>query len=171
MPEPRVLIGAADIQRKVQEIAKRIEEDLNGEPVILLAILKGSFPFVSDLCREMRGEVTIDFMRISSYGDSHESSGSVRVVTDHDASITGKNVVIVEDIIDTGLTLSHLLKLLGSRSPKSLRTAALLTKPEARRHQCQIDYVGFEIEDRYVVGYGLDSAERYRNLPYVAVLD
>ncbi len=171
MPEPQVLIGAADIRARVAEIAAQIERDLAGEPVILLAILKGSFHFVSDLCREMNGEITIDFMRISSYGDAHKSSGSVRVVTDHDSSITGKNVVIVEDIIDTGLTLSHLLELLGSRKPKTLRTAALLTKPEARRHQCRIDYVGFEIEDRYVVGYGLDSAERYRNLPYVAVLD
>lgn len=163
------LFTADQLRARIAEIAREIESDFAGEDVILVAILKGSIYFLADLSREMGENVRVDTMRVSSYGDGMVSSGIVKVVADLSISIEGQNVVLVEDIVDTGATLSHLLELLGTRRPKSLKVASLLSKPEAREREVPIDYLGFNIPNSFVVGYGLDYAERYRNLPFIAI--
>ncbi len=167
-----VLISAEDIQARVRGLAQDISKDFApGEELHLVAVLKGAFVFLGDLIRAMDRPVSIDFMAVSSYGKATTSSGEVRVLKDVDSRLEGRNVIIVEDIVDTGLTLAYLQEILHARSPKSLKTACLLSKPSRRLVDVKVDYVGFTIEDRFVVGYGLDYAEKYRNLPYLAALD
>jgi hypoxanthine phosphoribosyltransferase len=165
-----VLIPSEDIQRRVREIANDIHRD-HPNGVHLIAVLKGAFIFLSDLARAMPGECSIDFMAVSSYGKGSVSSGQVQLLKDLGTGIEGRDVVIVEDIVDTGLTLTYLQDILHARSPRSLRTACLLSKPSRRLVEVKVDYVGFSIEDKFVVGYGLDYAEQHRNLPYIAVLN
>lgn len=164
------LITTEQIQTRIDELAAEIRDDFGDEPLLAVAVLKGSFLFFADLIRRLGDQVKVDFVQVSSYGDATESSGIVQIRKDLDINIEGKNVLIVEDIVDTGATLSHLCELLMTRRPKSLKVAALLSKPEARRLDAPMDYVGFEIPNEFVVGYGLDHAERYRNLPFIAVL-
>jgi len=166
----KVLIRRAAIQKRVREVAQQITRDFKGERVHLIGVLKGACIFLSDLVREINLESSIDFIAVSSYGKNKESSGQVRVLKDLDSSIEGLNVILVEDILDTGLTLSYLLRVLEQRKPKSLRVAALLDKPSRRLKPVKGDYVGFTIPNEFVVGYGLDYAERYRNLKDVCVL-
>jgi hypoxanthine phosphoribosyltransferase len=166
-----ILIPAERIQQRIVELAREIERDHPYGEVHLVGVLKGGFMFMSDLIRVMQGKVTIDFMALSSYGKSSRSSGEVRVLKDLDSGLEGRRVVIVEDIVDTGLTLTYLQDILRARAPASLRTACLLSKPSRRKVDVHVDYIGFTIEDRFVVGYGLDFAEQYRNLPDIAVLD
>lgn len=166
----RPLITAGQIHARIEELAAEIRAEFGDEPVIAVAVLKGSFLFFADLIRHLGSEVQADFVQVSSYGDGTESSGVVQIRKDLDINIEGKNVLIVEDIIDTGATLCHLCDLLMTRRPHKLKVAALLSKPEARRLDAPMDFVGFEIPNAFVVGYGLDHAERYRNLPYIAVL-
>lgn len=165
-----VMISESEIASKVEELAKRIENDYKGEPLLVVGILKGASVFVSDLIRKINLDVNIDFMCVSSYGNATESSGTVRILKDLDVDIAGKNVLIVEDIIDSGLTLSNLVKELQIRNPKSLKLCTLLDKPERRKADVQVDYVGFVIEDKFIVGYGIDWAEKYRNLPYIGAV-
>lgn len=166
----KILIRNAAIEKRVREIARKITKDFRGERVHLVGILKGACIFLSDLVREINLETSIDFIAVSSYGRTPESSGQVRLLKDLDGSIAGLNVIVVEDILDTGLTLSYLLRLLRQRKPKVLRVAALLDKPSRRRKQVQSDYVCFAIPNRFVVGYGLDYAERYRNLKDICTI-
>lgn len=165
------LLTQAQIQTKIAELGARIRADYGDEPVLLLAVLKGSFLFVADLCRELGPNVTVDFIQVSSYGTQTKSSGIVQIRKDTDVSLEGKHVLIVEDIVDTGATLGHLRELLMTRRPASLKVVALLNKPEARKTEVPVEYCGFDIPNSFVVGYGLDVAERYRNLPYVAILE
>jgi hypoxanthine phosphoribosyltransferase len=168
----KVLLDAATIQARVRELAAEIEADYPpDEEVHLVCVLKGGFVFMSDLVRWMSPRVTLDFIAVSSYGKSTKSSGEVRMLKDLDSGLEGRHVIIVEDIVDTGLTLIYLQDILRARSPKSLRTACLLSKPSRRAVEVAVEYVGFTIEDRFVVGYGLDFAEKYRNLAYIAELD
>ena len=167
-----VLLDAETIQARVKEMAREVERDYsNGEEIHLVCVLKGGFVFMSDLMRSMSTRVSMDFIAVSSYGAGTKSSGEVRFQKDLDTSLENRNVIVVEDIVDTGLTLKYLQEILRSRAPKSLRTACLLSKPSRRRVEVPVEYVGFTIEDRFVVGYGLDYAEKYRNLPYIAVLE
>lgn len=170
MNQLEVLLTERQIQDRVAELAREIAQDYGDTPLLLVAVLKGSFVFLADLTRHLGPSVEIDFVQTSSYGDGASSTGIVQIRKDLDISIEGRDVLVVEDILDTGLTLSHLRELLGTRRPKSLRVVTLLRKPEAARHAAQAEYVGFDIPNRFVVGYGLDHAERYRNLPYIAVL-
>ena len=164
-----VLIAAADIQDRVKAIAQEIDRD-HPDGVHLVCVLKGAFIFLSDLARQLPSNTTLDFMAVSSYGMSTKSSGQVQVLKDLDSSVEGRDVVIVEDIVDTGLTLTYLQDILRARSPRHLRTACLLSKPSRRKIDVKVEYVGFTIEDRFVVGYGLDYAGQYRNLPYIAII-
>ena len=164
-----VLVTEQELQQRVSELAVEISRDYP-EGVLLVAILKGAVFFLADLMRRIETPCELDFMAVSSYGSSTDSSGVVRILKDLDVSIGGRDVLIVEDIIDSGLTLHYLLKSLRAREPRSLEVCALLTKPERRRVDLPIRYVGFEIPDSYVVGYGLDWRSRYRNLPYIATL-
>jgi hypoxanthine phosphoribosyltransferase len=166
----KVLIRRTAIQKRVREVARQITRDFRGERVHLIGVLKGACIFLSDLVRNIELETSIDFMAVSSYGKGKQSSGQVRLNKDLDSSIQGLNVVLVEDILDTGLTLSYLLRVLRQRKPKVLRVAALLDKPSRRIKDVKADYVGFPIPNEFVVGYGLDYAERYRNLKDVCVL-
>ena len=167
----RILISEKDIKQRVKELAGQISEDYRGRSVHIICILKGSIFFACDLMKKIDIPVTIDFMAVSSYGDDTISSGRVRIVKDLDESISGKDVIIVEDIIDSGNTLSYLSELLGARGPASLNVCSLLDKPERRVTDVDVKYVGFEIPDEFVIGYGLDYKQRYRNLPYVGVLE
>jgi hypoxanthine phosphoribosyltransferase len=171
--EPKaVIISAEQIQQRVKELAAEIRRDFANEPQLhFVSVLKGAFMFLGDLIRAMDRPVTIDFMAVSSYGKSTTSSGEVRVLKDLDTGLEGRNVVIIEDIVDTGLTLAYLQEILHARGPKSLKTACLLSKPSRRVVEVKVDYIGFTIEDRFVVGYGLDYAEQYRHLPYLGALD
>ena len=166
----RVLLSAEQIRRRVAELGRAIDADYGDGPVYFIAILKGSYVFLADLARAVQHTVRIEFMAISSYGRNKTSSGQVKVLKDLDVAIEGHHVIIVEDIIDTGVTLSYLLRLLEQRHPRSIRVAALLDKRERRTQQVKLDYIGFEIPDEFVVGYGLDYAEDYRNLPEICVL-
>ena len=167
----RVLISEEDINQRVKELAEQISEDYRGRSVHIICILKGSIFFACDLMKRIDVPVTIDFMAVSSYGDETVSSGRVRIIKDLDESISGKDVIIVEDIIDSGNTLSYLSELLGARGPASLNVCSLLDKPERRMTDVDVKYVGFEIPDEFVIGYGLDYKQEYRNLPYVGVLE
>ncbi len=157
------------IQSRIAEMGREISRDYGDEELVLVCILKGSLHFLADLSRKLGENVVIDTMRVSSYGDAMESSGIVQIVKDLELSITGKHVLLVEDIVDTGATLAYLLELLATRQPASLKVASLLSKPETRKTEVPIAYLGFEIPNAFVVGYGLDYAERYRNLPYIAI--
>jgi hypoxanthine phosphoribosyltransferase len=166
---PEILLSEQQIQKRVAELAAEIRRDCPDD-VHLVAVLKGAFMFLSDLVRQMSGRVTLDFMAVSSYAKAKTSSGEVRMLKDLDSALDGRNVIIVEDIVDTGLTLTYLQDILRARNPRSLRTACLLSKPSRRQVDVAVEYIGFTIEDRFVVGYGLDYAEQYRNLPHIAVI-
>ncbi len=166
-----VLVSADALQARVRELGEQISRDYAGKPLLLVGVLKGAVFFLSDLMRFIEIPVEVDFMAVASYGSATDSSGVVRILKDLDAAIEDRDVLIVEDIVDSGLTLQYLLRNLGSRDPRTLEVCALLTKPARRKVELQARYVGFEIEDRFVVGYGLDYAERYRNLPFVAALE
>jgi hypoxanthine phosphoribosyltransferase len=165
-----ILIEEDTLQEKIRELGREISSDYAGRELLLVGVLKGAVFFMADLMRSIDVPCEIDFMAISSYGASTDSSGVVRILKDLDINIEGRDVLIVEDIIDSGLTLSYLVRNLESRSPASLEVCALLTKPGRREIEVDVRYVGFEIPNRFVIGYGLDFAERYRNLPYVGVL-
>lgn len=167
----RVLITAEQIRTRIQELGEQISADYPEGNLHLIAILKGAVIFLSDLARAMKRDVSIDFMGISSYGKGKTSSGEVKVTKDLDISLEGADVLIVEDIVDSGVTLNYLMHVLDQRRPRSIRIAALLDKPERRLRPVHVNYVGFEIADEFVVGYGLDYAERYRNLDAVYVLE
>ncbi len=166
-----VLVSADDLGRRVLELGEEISRDYAGKSLLLIGVLKGAVFFLSDLMRYIDIPVEVDFMAVASYGSATDSSGVVRILKDLDASIEGRDVLIVEDIVDSGLTLQYLLRNLGSRNPRTLEVCALLTKPERRKVDLPTRYVGFEIPDRFVVGYGLDYAELHRNLPFVAALE
>lgn len=166
----RILISEAEIQAKVRELGAEISAFYGDKPILALGILKGAIVFMSDLIRHISCPLEMDFMAVSSYGSSTESSGVVRILKDLDGSIEGKHVLIIEDIIDSGLTLNYLVENLKSRGPASLKIVTLLNKPSRRKVNIQADFNGFTIPDEFVVGYGLDFAERYRNLPYICVL-
>ncbi len=168
--QPEVLVSRERIRRRVRAMARQMERDYKGENVHLICILKGACIFLADLLRELRVPVSVDFIAVSSYGKGTLPSGEVRITKDLDASIEDLNVIIVEDILDTGLTLNYLYRILQSRKPRSLRIAALLDKPARRVKEVRVDYIGFKIPDKFVVGYGLDYGEQYRNLPDVCVL-
>jgi hypoxanthine phosphoribosyltransferase len=167
----RVLFTHEQIAKRVAEMGARITRDFDGESVVLIGVLKGATIFLSDLAREIAVDATFDFIAVSSYGNAREQSGEVKLLKDVDQSMEGKNVILVEDILDTGLTLSYLKNLMLARRPKSLKIAALLDKVSRRKLPIQGDYVGFEIPDEFVVGYGLDFAERFRNLPEICILE
>ena len=181
-----VLVSAEDLQQRVAELGAQISRDYAGKPLLLVGVLKGAVFFLSDLMRHVDIPVEVDFMAVASYGSATDSSGVVRILKDLDAAIEGRDVLIVEDIVDSGLTLQYLMRNLGSRNPRTLEVCALLVKPARRkvgrsrgtlavgeypRFDQPPKYIGFEIEDRFVVGYGLDYAERHRNLPFVAALE
>jgi len=166
----QTLISADEIQARVRELAAQIHAD-HPDGVHFVCVLKGAFMFLADLSRAVPGAVTLDFMAMSSYGSSTTSSGQVQLLKDLDTGLEGRDVVIVEDIVDTGLTLAYLQDILRARAPRTLRTACLLSKPSRRKTAVTVDYIGFTIEDRFVVGYGLDYAERHRNLPYIGLVE
>ena len=170
MSDLKVLFTQEQISRRVRQIAQKITLDFAGEQVLLLGVLKGAAIFLSDLARAIELDTTFDFISVSSYGNEKHNSGEVKLLKDVDQSLEGKNVILVEDILDTGLTLSYLTKILLAKRPKSLRIATLLDKAPRRLVPIQVDYVGFEIPDEFVVGYGMDYAEQYRNLPDICVL-
>jgi hypoxanthine phosphoribosyltransferase len=165
-----VLVSEQDLQRRVRELGQAISRDYEGRRLLLVGVLKGAVFFLSDLMRYIDIPVEVDFMAVASYGSATDSSGVVRILKDLDIAIEGRDVLIVEDIVDSGLTLQYLLRNLGSRNPASLEVCALLTKPERRKVELPTRYIGFEVPNQFVIGYGLDHGERYRNLPYVAVL-
>ncbi len=166
-----VLIPEEDVEKRVRELAEQISRDYEGEEVLLICILKGSVFYTCELAKRLTVPVKLDFMSVSSYGNDTVSSGRVKIIKDLDDSIEGKNVIVVEDIIDSGRTLAHLLAVLKVREPKSIRLCTLLDKPDRREVEVKVDYVGFTIPDAFVVGYGLDYRQMYRNLPYVGVLE
>jgi hypoxanthine phosphoribosyltransferase len=165
-----ILVQRDELEHRVRELAAEISRDYADRELLLIGVLKGAVFFLADLMRHLEVECEVDFMAVSSYGASTDSSGVVRILKDLDAPIEGRDVLIVEDIVDSGLTLSYLFRMLRARGPASLEVCALLTKPDRREIDLPIRYVGFEIPNRFAIGYGLDYAERYRNLPYVAVL-
>jgi hypoxanthine phosphoribosyltransferase len=166
-----IVVEAEHLERRVSELARAISHDYAGKRLLLVCVLKGAIFFLADLMRQIDIPVEVDFMAVASYGSATDSSGVVRILKDLDIPLEGRDVLIVEDIVDSGLTLQYLLRNLGSRNPASLEVCALLTKPSRRKVELPVRYVGFEIPDTFVVGYGLDYAERYRNLPYVAALE
>ncbi len=165
-----ILVQADDLQHRVRQLGAEISRDYADRDLLLIGVLKGAVFFLSDLMREIEVACEVDFMAVASYGSATESSGVVRILKDLDTPIEGRDVLIVEDIVDSGLTLQYLLRTLEARGPASLEVCALLTKPERRRVDLPTRYIGFEIPDKFAIGYGLDHAERYRNLPYVAAL-
>jgi hypoxanthine phosphoribosyltransferase len=166
-----IMVSSEALQRRVRELGRDISRDYAGKPLLLVGVLKGAVFFLSDLMRWIDIPVEVDFMAVASYGSATDSSGVVRILKDLDVAIEGRDVLIVEDIVDSGLTLQYLLRNLGSRNPSSLEVCALLTKPERRKVDLPTRYVGFEIANRFAIGYGLDHGERYRNLPFVAALN
>ena len=166
--ELNVLINEEELNKKIKELATIIEEDFKGEELVLICILKGAVYFAIDLSKQIKNNVvTLDFMKVSSYGNDFVTSGNVEFILDITTDITGKNVIVVEDIIDSGYTLSFIKDYLSKKKPKSLKLCVLLDKKERREKEVKIDYIGFEIENKFVVGYGLDYEQQYRNLPYV----
>jgi hypoxanthine phosphoribosyltransferase len=164
-----ILLTSEQIQRRVAELAAEMRRD-SPDGLHLVAVLKGAFIFLADLVRHLDGPVTLDFIAVSSYAKGTTSSGEVRMLKDLDYALEGKNVIIVEDIVDTGLTLTYLQDILRARGPRTLRTACLLSKPSRRKVEVKVEYIGFAIEDKFVVGYGLDFAENYRNLAHIAIV-
>ena len=171
MSSPAVLITRHQLASRIAAMANEIRATLPDDDIHFVCVLKGAFLFLADLVRSLDDRVTIDFIAVSSYGAGKQSSGEVRLVKDVDTSLEHRHVVIVEDIVDTGLTLLYLQDILRLRGPRSLRTACLLSKPSRRKVNVRVDFIGFTIEDHFVVGYGLDFSEKYRNLPYIGVLD
>lgn len=169
--QPDVLISEDEILYRIKELGNAITTDYQGQELTVICVLKGAFMFCSDLVKEIQLPIKLEFVSLSSYGDSMKSSGNVQMEMDITSSIADKNVLVVEDILDTGLTLNVLRNLLLSRNPRSLKIASLLHKPAKTQHNIPIDYLGFEIEDKFVIGYGLDYAGRYRELPYIGVLN
>lgn len=167
----RVMISEEEVDAKIAELGKQISGDYAGESVHLLCILKGSVFFTCELAKRITVPVSLDFMSVSSYGDGTKSSGIVKIAKDLDETIEGKNVIVIEDIIDSGRTLHYLLDVLQKRNPKSMKLCTLLDKPDRRVVDVKVDYTGFAIPDEFVVGYGLDYAQRYRNLPYIGVVE
>lgn len=167
----QILVQPDDLSHRVKQLAEEISRDYEGRELLLVGVLKGAVFFLSDLMRELRVPCEVDFMAVSSYGSSTESSGVVRIMKDLDTPIDGRDVLVVEDIVDSGLTLKYLLRTLGARNPATLEVCALLEKPERRKVDLDIRYTGFEIPNCFVIGYGLDHGERFRNLPYVAALN
>ncbi len=167
----RVMLSEEEIDAKVREIAARINKEYAGEAVHLICILKGASMFMCELSKRLDVECTMDFMQVSSYGGDTKSSGVVKIVKDLDEPIAEKNVIVIEDIVDSGRTLSYLLKLLQARNPKSIKLCTLLDKPDRRVTDVKVDYTGFEIPDEFVVGYGLDYDQKYRNLPYIGIVE
>jgi hypoxanthine phosphoribosyltransferase len=165
-----ILVQADDLQHRVRELGAEISRDYEGRNLLLIGVLKGAVFFLSDLMRHIEIPCEVDFMAVASYGSATDSSGVVRILKDLDAPLEDRHVLIVEDIVDSGLTLHYLLRNLGARNPQSLEVCALLTKPERRKVELPTRYVGFEIPNKFAIGYGLDHAERFRNLPYVAAL-
>ncbi len=166
-----VMLSQEGIENKVTELAKQIEKDYEGQDLLLVGILKGASVFVADLMRKINLNVNIDFMSVSSYGSGTVSSGTVKILKDLDVDIKDKNVLIVEDIIDSGITLRNLYDTLMTREPRSLKLCTLLNKPARKKVDVNVDYVGFVIEDKFIVGYGIDYDEKYRNLPYIAIVE
>lgn len=166
-----VMISEEEIDKKVRELGAKISEAYAGKEIHLVGILRGGAFFMCELAKRITVPVSIDFMSVSSYGDSTVSSGKIKISKDLDESIEGKNVIVVEDIVDTGRTLSYLLEMLKERKPKSIALCTLLDKPERRTHHVNVDYTGFQVPDKFVVGYGLDYAQKYRNLPYIGVVE
>ena len=165
-----ILFSNEQIEARISELAKQITTDYNGKTLLIVGILKGAVLFFSELAKKMDLDIEMDFMSVSSYGSSSESSGAAKLLKDLDCDIKGKNVLIVEDIIDTGLTLNYLVNSLEAREPETLKTCCLLDKPSRRKVEFTADYIGFEAPDKFLVGYGLDYAAKYRNLPYIGVL-
>jgi hypoxanthine phosphoribosyltransferase len=165
-----ILVQADELQHRIKEMAAEVSRDYKGRDLLLIGVLKGAVFFLADLMRHLDIPCEVDFMAVSSYGSSTDSSGVVRILKDLDAPLEGRNVLIVEDIVDSGLTLQYLMRTLEARNPASIEVCALLTKPDRRKVDTPARYVGFEIPDKFAIGYGLDYAERYRNLPYVATL-
>lgn len=172
MPERVVaMLSSEAIAKRVSELGSQITREFDGASLVLVCVLKGSFVFTSDLMRAIALPLRVDFLGVRSYGEGTESSGVVQITQDLSRPIEGEDVLIVEDIVDTGLTIAHLMDLLRTRQPRSVRVCALLHKPSRARVPIRVDYVGFTIDDRFVVGYGLDFAEKYRNLPYIGVVE
>lgn len=171
MDKIRVMIPEEKLDTKIREMGEMISKQYEGEEVHLVCVLKGSVFFTCELAKRITVPVTMDFMCVSSYGNEKSSSGVVKITKDLDENIEGKNVILIEDIIDSGRTLSYLMPTLMQRQPKSLKLCTLLDKPDRRTHEVKVDYTGFEIPDEFVVGYGLDYAQRYRNLPYIGVVE
>ena len=167
----RVLVSEEDVDRRIEELGKQISEDYAGKQVHLICVLKGGVFFLCELAKRITIPVSLDFMSVGSYGDGTQPSGIVKITKDLDESLEGKEVLVVEDIIDSGNTLYYLLDVLKKRGPKSMRLCTLLDKPDRREKDVKVDYVGFEIPDEFVVGYGLDYAQKYRNLPYIGVVE
>lgn len=171
LDEVEVLLTEVAVRHRIKELAREITRDYEGQEILVVGILKGAFIFMADLVREIGVPLKLDFMDVSSYGNSAVSSGEVRIMKDLEDSIEGKNVIIVEDIVDTGLTLHYITEILKKREPKSLKICCLLDKPSRRQSTVRPDYIGFVIEDLFVVGWGLDYAERYRNYPGIGILN
>ena len=167
----RVLLGEEEVDKKIEEIGARISKDYEGKSVHMICILKGGIFFTCELAKRISVPVSMDFMSVSSYGADTKSSGVVKIIKDLDEPLDGKDVLIVEDIIDSGRTLSYLIEIFKKRNPKSVRLCTLLDKPERRVAEVKVDYVGFNIPDQFVVGYGLDYNQKYRNLPYIGVVE
>ncbi len=166
----KILFSSDKIKNRISELGEKITEDYKGKNLVVIGILKGAFIFMADLVRSIRIPVTLDFFSVSSYGMQSQSSGVVKIKKDIDIDLTDKDVIIVEDIVDTGLTLNYIKKYMKSHNPKSVKICTFLDKPKAHKTEIKIDYLGFQIENHFVVGYGLDFAEKYRNLPYIAIL-
>jgi hypoxanthine phosphoribosyltransferase len=168
---PEMLIPEEEIAMRIEALGKAITKDYEGEDLVVICVLKGAFIFCSDLIKKINRPLSLEFISLSSYGDSTNSSGNVRLEMDITANIEGRNVLIIEDIVDTGLTIKTLIDILSVRKPKSVKLASLLFKPVKLKHKVNIDYLGFEIEDKFVIGFGLDYAGRYRELPYIGILN
>lgn len=166
-----VLISEEDLNKRIREIGTQISKDYEGKEVHLVCVLRGGSFFMCELAKCITVPVTLDFMQVSSYGGDTKSSGVVKIVKDLDDSISGKNVIVIEDVVDSGRTLSYLLEMLEKRQPKSLKMCTLLDKPDRRVVDVNVDYTGFEVPDEFVVGYGLDYAQKYRNLPYIGIVE
>lgn len=167
----RVLVAEADVAKRIEELGRQISEDYAGKHVHMICVLKGGVFFMCELAKRISVPVSLDFMSVSSYGDGTSSSGVVKIAKDLDETLEGKDVLVVEDIVDSGRTLYYLLDILGKRRPNSMRLCTLLDKPDRRVRDVKVDYVGFEIPDEFVVGYGLDYAQKYRNLPFIGVVE
>ena len=166
----QVLIKETEVEKRISELADQINNDFKGEKVLLIGVLKGSFMFLSDLAKKITLDTEIYFIEASSYGDGTSTSGVVKITKDIDRDIKDENVIIVEDIIDTGITMSKVMEIIKFRGAKTVRLASCLSKPSRRRVEIDIDYLGFEVEDKFIVGYGIDWAEKYRNLPYIGAV-